>query len=249
MFFRAFCLSLSLFFLVSCGKKENEEGQKPIVVIMSPDYPPFEFKDTRRSGDQVIGFDVDLVQKIGEHLNRPIKIVEAEFSTLIPSLQSGRADIAMSGFTVTDERRRSVDFSDPYYTSKPALLVPENSNLMSEKELKNKKLGVLLGSSNEVLAHQWAKSIPDLSVISLNVGGDSVQALKSGRLQAVLMDEVVARKIVASIPGVKVVALNTSGADIAIAFPKGSSLVAPVNEALKKMKPDIDQLVTKWMAQ
>jgi polar amino acid transport system substrate-binding protein len=245
--FRTLSACLSLLALIGCGEKKNQAEVKPLIVITSPDNPPFEFKDTAKGGDQVIGFDMEVAQKLGEHLGRPVQIIEADFSTLIPSLQSGRADMAIAELAPTDERRKSVDFSNDYYVNKSALLVPEDSDVASEKDLGGKKLGVQLGISNETLAHKWAKETAELSVVSLNKVGDIVQELKSGRLQAVLIGDSVARKIAASTPGLKVVTLDLSGGNLAIAFPKGSPLVGPVNEALKKMTGDIQQIESKWV--
>ncbi len=247
MLFRLVCVCLSLFSLVGCGEKKSEEGQKPLIVITSPDNPPFEFKDTTQGEDKVVGFDMDVIHKLGERLGRSIKIVEADFPSLIPSLQSGRADMAIATIAATDERRKSVDFSDPYYTYKFALLVPESSSLTSEKELSDKKLGVQLGSSHEILAQKWVKNIPGLSLVSLNKMGDLVQELKNGRVQGVLTEDSTARKIASLTPGIKVVVLDVPGEAFAIAFPKGSALVAPVNEALKMIKEDMEQMTAKWI--
>src|ERR1700722_11467731 len=97
---RFFFVYLSLFSLVGCGEKKNTDAaQKPLIVITSPDNPPFEFKDTAHGGDRVIGFDMDVAQKLGEQLGRPIKIVETEFAAIIPSLQSGRGDMGLAAFT------------------------------------------------------------------------------------------------------------------------------------------------------
>lgn len=246
---RFFLVFLSLISLVGCGEKKNTEAQKPLIVITSPDNPPFEFKDTAHGGDQVIGFDIDVVKKLGEYLGRPIKIEETDFPSIIPSLQSGRADMAIAQLAATDERRKSVDFSDPYYKNIFALLLPENSTITSEKELNDKKVGVQLGSSYEPWIHKLAESMPGLSIVSLNKIGDLVQELKSGRLQAVVIGDTIAHKIAASTPGLKVIALHTQGESLSIAFPKGSPLVAPTNEALKKMKGDIVKMEAKWMTQ
>ncbi len=249
MLTRLFCIYLSLLLLVGCGEKKDQEGQKPLIVIISPDNPPFEFKDTAQAGDKVIGFDVDVIQKLSEHLKRPIKIVEADFPSLIPSLQSGRADMAISELSPTQERRRSVDFSDPYYVNSTALLILEGSPVISEKDLSGQTLGAQLGSSNEALAKTWTKSIPGLTIVSLNKVGELVQELKNGRIQAALVGDTVAHKIAHSMPGLKVIALDKSGGGMAIAFPKGSPWVAPTNEALRKMKGDISQIAEKWITQ
>ncbi|MBY0500738.1 MAG: transporter substrate-binding domain-containing protein [Alphaproteobacteria bacterium] len=244
---RIFCVCLSLITLVACGEKKNNETQKPLIVMTSPDNPPFEFKDTAQGGDKVIGFDMDVVQKLSERLGRPIQIVETDFSTIIPALQSGRADMALAAFTATDERRKSVDFSDPYYTYKLALLVPENSTISSEKDLGGKKIGAQLGSSHEILAQKWIKEVPGLSVVSLNKIGELVQELKNGRIEAIVIEDTMAHKIVTSTGGLKTVVLTTPGEAFSIAFPKGSPLVQPTNDALKTMKGDIDQISEKWI--
>jgi polar amino acid transport system substrate-binding protein len=250
MFLRIFCLYLCLLSLVACGEKENKSGPKPLIVITSPDQPPFEFKDTAQGGDKVIGFDMDVIQKVGEHLGRPIKIIEADFAGIIPALQSGRADMGIADLSATDERRKSVDFSDPYYTDKKTLLVLEDSAISSEEDLHDKKIGAQLGSTNATVAQKWAASMPGLSVVTLGKVGELVQELKNGRIQAVVVTDTTSRKIASSTPGLKVIVLKKAeGGPSAIAFPKGSPLVGPTNEALKAMKGDIEQLETKWFIQ
>lgn len=246
MLLRALCLCLAVISLVGCGEKEKKSGPKPLVVIISPDNPPFEFKDTAQGGDKVIGFDVDVIQKVGEHLGRPIQIIEADFPSLIPALQTGRADMAISAIAATDERRKSVDFSDPYYTYKFALLVAEDSKITSEKDLNGKTIGVQMGSSHEVQAHKWKETMPGLSLISLNNFVALAQEVKNGRIQAALTEETTAHKIATSTPGLKVVVVDAQGESPAIVFPKGSPWVKPTNKALKEMKGEIEQLEKKW---
>lgn len=247
MFLRVFFLCFSLLSLVGCGEqKKHPEGQKPLVVIISPDNPPFEFKDTAQAGDKVIGFDVDVIEELGKKLGRPIQIIEADFPSLIPAVQTGRADMAISAIAATAERRKSVDFSDPYYTYKFALLVPEDSKIGSEKDLNGKTIGVQMGSSHEALAEKWKETIPGLSLMSLNNFVSLAQEVKNGRIQAALTEETTAHKIAASTPGLKVVVVDAEGESPAIVFPKGSPWVKPTNEALKAMKGDIKQLETKW---
>lgn len=249
MVIRFFTLCFAFFFLAGCEKSVQEGEEKPLVVIISPDNPPFEFKETALGGDQVVGFDVDVVKALSKRLGRPLKIVEADFSSLIPSLQSGRADMAISELAPTHERRKSIDFSDIYYVNKSSLLVPEGSPITSEKDLTGQRLGVQLGSTNEMLARKWAEIIPTLSIASLNKVGDLVQELKNGRLQAILVGDQVARNIAHSTPGVKVIAVDSAGGDLAIAFPKESPLVASTNEALKGMKDEISHIAEKWFSQ
>ena len=250
MFLRVFCLCFCLLSLVGCGEKEKQSGPKPLIVMTSPDQPPFEFKDTANGGDTVIGFDMDIIHEIGRRLGRPVQIVETDFAGIVPALQAGRADMGISDLSATEERRKSVDFSDPYYTDNKALLVLENSTISSEEDLNDKKIGAQLGSTNATLAQKWAASMPGLSVVALGKVGDLVQELKNERIHAVLVTDTTARKIFNSTPGLKIIGLKkTEGGPSAIAFPKGSSLVAPTNEALKAMKVDIEKFEQKWFTQ
>lgn len=244
MVWRTLLVCFGLLTLAACEKKHEKD---PLVVITSPDNPPYEFKDTAQGGDKVIGFDMDVIQKVSERLGRPIKIVEAEFASLIPSLQSGRADMAIAELYITEERRKSVDFSNPYYINTSELLVLETSTLTSEKDLEGQKLGVQLGSANETIGRKWMESVPGLTLVSLNKVGDLVQELKNGRIQAVLIGSAVARKIEKATSGFKVISIDTPGSEIAIAFPKGSPLVEPVNEALEQMNGDLKQIEAKWI--
>jgi ABC-type amino acid transport substrate-binding protein len=239
-----FCCLLAL---VGCGDSKKDERVPPIIVITSPDNPPFEFKDTSKGGDKVIGFDIDVVHKLGEKLGRKIKIIESEFSAIIPALQSGRADMAVAGLTATDERRKSVDLSDTYYADKIALLVSEESAIASEKDLSGQELGVQLGTSHEAMAKKWRSIDANIQLVSLNKTGDLIQELKNGRIDAVLIGLSEAKKIAASTIGIKAVPLEVQGEAFVIAFPKGSPLVKPTNEALGTMSDDIKNLEQKWM--
>jgi ABC-type amino acid transport substrate-binding protein len=247
MLMRILCLSLAFFCLAGCEKTHHTQENKPLIVIISPDNPPFEFKDTAQGGEKVIGFDVDVIQKIAQKLGRPVQIIESDFSAIIPSIQSGRADIGLSAIAATEERRKNVDFSDPYYTYKFAFLVPQDSMMTSENDLQDKKLGVQLGSSHEMLAQKWRTSIPGLSLVTLTKVGELVQELKNGRIQAILTEDTTAHKIAGSTPGLKVVVLAVPGEELVIVFPKGSQWVKPVNVAIQSLKGEIEEISKKWM--
>lgn len=243
-----FVLGLAVLSLVGCKKSPPQNQEAPLVVILSPDNPPFEFKDTAHGGEDVIGFDVEVVKELSQRLGRPLKIIEADFGAIIPSLQAGRADLAVSEIFLSEERRKSVDFSDPYYVNKSVFLVPESSSLASETDLAGQSIGVQLGTTNEALARKWAEHVPNLNLVARGKVGELVQELKNGRVSAILIGGKVAEKVAANTPGFKVVAANTSGGEIAIAFPKGSPLVQSVNEALKTMKNALKILESKWFS-
>ena len=94
--------------LVACGSKkdadESIKENKKLVVAVSPDYPPFEFKTLVDGKDQVVGSDIKLAQAIANELGVKLEVTTMSFDNVLSSLQSGKADLAISGISVTDER-------------------------------------------------------------------------------------------------------------------------------------------------
>jgi len=110
------CLGLT----ISCGPKT--EG--PLVIGMELNYPPFEMTD---SSGNPSGVGVDMAKALGEYLHRPIKIENMPFEGLISALKTGRINLIISSMTATDERRKSIDFSDPYLSTGLSILVKKDS--------------------------------------------------------------------------------------------------------------------------
>jgi len=111
-------------------------AQQPVLrVVTDATFPPMEFvKDGQR-----IGFDIDLVEALGKEMGRKIEWIDIDFKGLIPALQSGRADMAMSAIYITDERRKVVDFSDPYYAGGLVVLTKKAGPIKTLKDLDGKK--------------------------------------------------------------------------------------------------------------
>ena len=123
-------LGLALFMtLTACGSSSNENLQEKIekkgklVVAMSPDYAPFEFKALVDGKDTVVGADVQLAQAIADELGVKLEISSMSFDNVLSSLQTGKADMAISGLSPTEARKKVYDFSDPYYEDENAILV------------------------------------------------------------------------------------------------------------------------------
>ena len=134
--------------LVACGSKkdadESIKENKKLVVAVSPDYPPFEFKTLVDGKDQVVGSDIKLAQAIANELGVKLEVTTMSFDNVLSSLQSGKADLAISGISVTDERKKTFDFSDPYYETQNAIIVrkDQESTYSSLDALKGKKVAV-----------------------------------------------------------------------------------------------------------
>ena len=117
--------------LAACGCVNGvraQDGAKPLVIGMELNYPPFEMTDA--TGNPT-GVGVEMARALGEYLHRPIDIQNMPFEGLIPALKTGRIDLVISSMTATDERRKSIDFSDSYLNTGLAILAKKSSPIQS----------------------------------------------------------------------------------------------------------------------
>ena len=238
---------VSVFALAACGSSSNENLQEKvvkkgkIVVAISPDYAPFEFKALVNGKDTIVGADVELAKAIAEELGVKLELSSMSFDNVLSSLQTGKADMAISGLSATKERKNAYDFSDPYYETENAILV-KSSNLdkfASIDSLANQKVAVQKGTIEEGLAKDQLK---DSKIVSLTAMGEAINELKSGQVQAVDLEKPVAEGYLSQNSDIALAgfALKTSDGDAkAVAMPKGSGkMVKTVNKVIKKLAKD-----------
>ncbi|WP_228061280.1 ABC transporter substrate-binding protein/permease [[Phormidium] sp. LEGE 05292] len=224
----------------------QDNADKKLVMVTSADYPPYQFRQTDSGNSEIVGFDIDIAKYITKKLGYKLEIRDTDFSGIIPALQSGRADFAMSGMTPTAERKKNVAFSDLYYEAKNTIVSQKTSNLKNTADLAGKKVGVELGTTQE----KTAKSLKDVQVVALNRPGSIIQELKSKRLDAAILEDTVAKGYVANNPELTYEPIPTTSEEVgsAIAFPKNSPLVNSFNQVLQEMKQngELQKLITKW---
>lgn len=238
---------VSVFALAACGSSSNENLQEKVVkkgklvVAISPDYAPFEFKALVNGKDTIVGADVELAKAIAEELGVKLELSSMSFDNVLSSLQTGKADMAISGLSATKERKNAYDFSDPYYETENAILV-KSSNLdkfASIDSLANQKVAVQKGTIEEGLAKDQLK---DSKIVSLTAMGEAINELKSGQVQAVDLEKPVAEGYLSQNSDIALAgfALKTSDGDAkAVAMPKGSGkIVKTVNKVIKKLAKD-----------
>lgn len=229
----------------------SSSGKKILNMVTSPDYPPYEYYDTASGQRKIVGFDVDIANKIATELGYELKINESDFNGLVPAIQAKRADFVMAGMTPTPERKKNVDFSTIYYDAKNTIVAPKSSNLKTTKDLAGKTVGVQLGSIQEGDAKKIAEKVPGMKVKQLNKVPDIIQEIKSKRIDAAIVEDTVAKGFTESNPDLGFNVIPSEGpSGSAVAFPKGSPLVADFNKVLEKMKADgeIKALAAKWFA-
>ena len=161
--------------LMACGKKEatgTTGGMKKYIIATDTSFPPFEFKS---SNNEYVGIDIDLVKKIAELEGFEVEFRPMDFGGIIPALQSGQVDAAIAGASITEERKNTVDFSDPYYeTGVVAVVRDDNTTIKTLEDLAGKRVAVKNGTEGAKLAEDKLKGKANISVFE-----DSVSMYKA----------------------------------------------------------------------
>jgi polar amino acid transport system substrate-binding protein len=234
------------------NKLEAIKSKGTITVYTDPNFAPFEFAGEAGPA----GVDIEIAYAIAEKIGVTAQFVEAKFDSIIMGVKGGKGDIAISGFTITDERKESVDFSKPYVNSVQYLIIPEGSGLKTMEDLAGKKVGVAKGYTGQLLMDEEVgeKGILAGTGTVVNVYNGAIEAvldLKVGRIDAVVMDEFVAKALIGKNEGLVAAPLSYANGDIAeeeygVVIPKGNPELAAVIDSV------IDELVSagkieKWI--
>ncbi|MDP3371388.1 MAG: ABC transporter substrate-binding protein [Candidatus Paracaedibacteraceae bacterium] len=231
--------------LVGCKGEKNTPGMnEPIVVATSADYPPFEFY----KNGEMVGFEIDLIKAIAFELKREVKFQDLPFDSIIGSLQAKRVDLAISAISATEERAKVVDFSTHYNESK-TVLITDDLTINDMNDLKEKTVGVQMGSTYEPCMKEWQTKIQGLQVQSLTKVPDLIQNLKVKRIVGIVLGVTEATAIMEQVKGFKMIVVPETEISYAIALPKGSEFTAKINEIIEKMKKDgsLKTLQDKWL--
>ena len=206
-------------------------------------FPPYEM--TTDAGT-IEGIDVDTAQAIAEKLGLELQIDDMDFDAALLSVQQGKADIAMAGITVTDERMAVMSFSDSYATGIQSIIVPEGSDIASPDDLAGKKIGTQRGTTGYIYC---SDDFGDENVVAYDDGLTAVQALNNGQVDAVVIDNAPAQEFIAANPGLKILDTSYAEEDYAIGMAKNSPLEDAVNSVLEELKADgtLQAIVDKYI--
>lgn len=227
--------------LAACGGGSDENLW---TVGSEAAFPPFE---SVGDNGELVGFDIDLFKAIGEKTGKTIEFENLPFDSLIPALQGGSIDAAISGMTITQERAQTVDFSDPYFKAGLAIAVKQGtSNLKTLDDLKGKRIAVQIGTTGADKANE----IEGAEVSTFESAPLALQELANGNVDAVINDRPATLDAIATgnIPDIEVVGELLTEESYGIALPKGSENVALINSALAEIKSDgtYADLYKKW---
>ncbi len=143
-------------------------------------------------GNEIVGFDIDLMNALGEMADLEVVYTSMDFSSIIPAVKSGQYDVGLSGFSITEERKKSVLFGNPYYSSAQVAMLPLDSEITSVEELKGKRIGAGLGTTGEQAASQLSD---DLTLAGNDV---TFPMLMTGQLDAYIGDNTMVQNAVAT---------------------------------------------------
>ena len=239
------CMMLSL---AACGSSSNAEGTAKkgvLVMATNAEFPPYEYHE----GDDIVGIDAEIAAAIAQRLGCELKIEDIAFDSIIPAVVSGKADIGLAGMTVTEDRKKSVDFSDSYASSSQVVIVKEDSGITGLGDLgADSVVGVQTGTTGDI----YCSDDDSIGTVErYNKGMEAVQALTQGKLDAVVIDSEPAKVFVSENPGLVILDESYTDEQYAAAIRKdNAALLNNVNQALAKLKADgtLDAIVAKYIS-
>lgn len=165
--------------------EDGDEGGKPLIAAMELAYPPFETKDAAGNPE---GVSVDFVTDFAAAYGYDLAIENTSFDGLIPMLQTGKADLVMSSMTITEDRKQSVDFSDPYARAQLAILANADSGIGTIDDLnqEGKVVAVKTGSTGDVFA---TKNLTNAEIVRLADESAAVTEVTQGKADGFLYDQ------------------------------------------------------------
>ena len=202
-------------------------------------FPPYEYVE----GNQVVGIDAEIAAAIADKLGLELQIEDMEFDSIIEAVKSGKADIGLAGMTVTPDRQEEVNFTETYATGVQVVIVTEDSPITSVDDLfaegNNYIIGVQRNTTGDLYT-TWDLEDAGLATIDrYSKGADAVQALKTGKVDCVVIDNEPAKAFVAEVEGLKILETEYVLEDYAGAMSKdNTALYEAVNAALQELIAD-----------
>ena len=266
----ALCMLVSAVCLfASCDKKD----ENTLVMATNAAFPPYEYKD----GDKIVGIDAEIAAAIAEKLGMKLEIMDVDFGAVLTGVAEGKYDMGMAGITVTDERKETMDFSETYATGIQVIIVNDGSAITSLDDLWNFdeegnpvslkntdiKIGVQQDTTGDIYSSSaisgWGfndlnddESIKTDRVVRYKTGAEAVAALKTGKVDCVIIDNEPAKSFVAANEGIHILEGENEYAVeyYAICVDKGNTeLLDKINKALAELKADgtIDGIINKYI--
>lgn len=239
--------------IAGCGGDKAAESKPAadngkLLIAINSTFPPFE--SVKEGTSDYTGIDIDIAQYVAKKMGKTAEFTDMKFASLVPTLQSGRADMILSAISPTKERMEVVDFSIPYYFPMKAIICQKGAGYDSMDKLKGMSAGASMGTTyaNDL------RQAGGIDVVEMDSTPLVVQDIKNGRLAAGLFDSAQAGVFIQQNPDLEMHILNLPVVmedTFAVALPKGSKDVEKVNEILKEMKQngEMHKIFAKYLGE
>lgn len=224
-----------------------------LTCISETGFAPFEYIDVTSDSTAPIGFDIDVANEVANRLGLTCEFLPSQdFDTLLPTIaQGGKADVAIAGITIQPDRAKTVDFTDPYYSSNLAVIVKKGSSETLETlNAAGKKIACQTGTTG----NDWIKeSLPNVAEpVALSEVSAGLNGVVSGMYDAYVIDLPVAEKNLSSYADLAILEKIATGEEYGIAVSKDSpALTKAINDVLAQMKSDgtLAKFEAKWLSE
>lgn len=252
-FFGMLTVLFALATLGACGSSNTTaQGQEKdqlaaikksgvLKVATSADYAPFEFHTMVDGKDKIVGSDIDLAKAIAKELGVKAEVSDMNFNTVLASLKEGKADLAISAISATDERKQQFDFTDNYYNPPQVVIINKKNKEIyrNANDLKDKNVGAQKGSIQEELVKTQLKGA---KLVTIDKVPNMIVEVNQGSLAATVVEKTIAESYIAQNPDLMIADISLESAPdeaFAIALPKESSqLQKELNQIIKKLNDE-----------
>lgn len=252
-FFGMLTVLFALAILGACGSSNTTaQGQEKdqlaaikksgvLKVATSADYAPFEFHTMVDGKDKIVGSDIDLAKAIAKELGVKAEVSDMNFNTVLASLKEGKADLAISAISATDERKQQFDFTDNYYNPPQVVIINKKNKEIyrNANDLKDKNVGAQKGSIQEELVKTQLKGA---KLVTIDKVPNMIVEVNQGSLAATVVEKTIAESYIAQNPDLMIADISLEPAPdeaFAIALPKESSeLQKELNQIIKKLNDE-----------
>lgn len=220
-------------------KLTMEEGK--LYMTTNAEFAPYEYYE----GDKIVGIDIEIAGLIAEKMGLELVVNDIAFDSIVPEIAAGKADIALAGMSVTEDRLKNVDFSIPYTGSKQVIIVKKGSDIKTKEDLKAKIIGVQLGTTGDMLASE----VEGVTMERYGKSFEIVQALSQGKIDAIVIDSQPAEFYIKDKPELVILDEPFEDEAYAVAIKKGNTaLLNKVNEILDELIKEgkIEGIIKKY---
>ncbi|GAA0487785.1 basic amino acid ABC transporter substrate-binding protein [Salinibacillus aidingensis] len=252
----ALIMGISLILLTACGGEDTPsntssgEELKELTIATDAAFAPFEFMDK----GEVTGFDVDFATAVLKEAGYKANFDNVGWETMLQNIVNEKADLGVAGITITDERKETYDFSKPYFESTQLILVPEDSQISSVEDLKDKNVGVQISTTGAEAAQKIFGKNSD-QIHQYDQVPLAIMAMQQNDVDAVIVDNAVAQEYLKNNPDAEIKIVKDKNAFeseyYGFMFPKGSDLVDEINQAMETVMENgtYDEIYKEWFGQ